>query len=85
MKNKYYGVYASNGLGIYTNYGKFLNDQKYMRSERIKSFKDREGAEDFAVEGFEGINGINCELKGLQNMSEMRLNYFYFQKKGAAL
>lgn len=81
MNKKYYGVFASNGLGVYTNYEKFLNDRKFMRSEHMKSFGDREDAKDFALEGFGGINGTGCELKGFQDVDGMRLNYFYFRKK----
>lgn len=82
MKKKFYGVFASNGMGVYTNYKKLLNDQKFMRSEHLKSFKAMEDAVGFAVEGFEGINGIGCELGGLQDIDEIKLNFFYYRKKG---
>ena len=88
MKRKWYGVYAFNGFGIYTNYQKLINDRTYMRGEHIKKFAEQEEAESFATDGFvelNGLNGMDSLLSMVSNIDCLRLNYFYFSNnKGEA-
>ena len=81
MKRKWYGVFALNGLGVYTDYAKFVNDSYYMRGERIKAFREREDAEDFAISGFDDLCGVECRARILLNLEHLYPNYFYFRRK----
>lgn len=82
MKKKFYGVYAENGWGVYSDYGKLVKDRTYMRSEHIRSFDDKEDAEDFALDSFILLHGTASVLEAIPDMDMMKLNYFYFYRKG---
>ncbi len=85
-RKKYYGVYAANGFGVYNNYDKLVESQTYMRAERIKSFHDKEDAEDFALIGFEELYGIDCRLEAFPDVTDnLSLNYFYFYRRKATV
>lgn len=85
-RKKYYGVYAANGFGVYNNYDKLLESQTYMRAERIKSFHDKEDAEDFAMIGFEELYGIDCRIEAFPDVADdLSLNYFYFYRRKTAV
>lgn len=81
MKKIFYGVYASNGLGIYTNYAKYVNDRRFMRGERIKGFSGRDDAVGFAIDGFDSLRGMEKRVHILSNVDDLRLNFFYFHRK----
>lgn len=78
---KFYGAYAWNDVGIYTNYGKLLWDRRFMRGERIKSFEELEEAEAFAVDGFEELHGLGSFSQAFSKEEELQPNYFYFYKR----
>ena len=74
----WYGVFAANGFGVYSNYGKILADRKFMRSMRLKSFDTRQEAEEFASDGILSLNGADCISDMLSET--FNVNYFYFLK-----
>lgn len=79
MKN-WYGVYAKNGLGIYCDYERFLHNSKYTNSEHVQGFGEREEAEDFAINGFLLMYGMEVLLATLPDSGKLSANYFYYKK-----
>lgn len=80
MKRNYYGIYAENGLGVYYDYNRLLRNSQYTKGERVKGVSDQEEAEEFAVDGFVMLHGMDALLATVPNLDAMRLNYFYFKK-----
>ena len=46
----------------------------------MKGFANQEEAEEFAVDGFVMLHGMDALLATVPNLDAMRLNYFYFKK-----
>lgn len=80
-KGNYYGAYAFNGLGVYTNYSKLRRDQEYMRGEHIKGFNTKEEAVRFAEEGFSNLQGTDSLMDTVSDDDDLRINWFFFFKK----
>ena len=79
-KTKWYGVYAENGLGVYYDYNRLMHNSPYTRGERVKGFANQEGAEEFAIDGFLMLHGMDALLATIPNLEAIRLNYFYFKE-----
>ena len=80
MRRKWYGIFAENGLGVYYDYNRLMHNSQYTRGERVKGFANQEEAEEFAVDGFVMLHGMDALLATVPNLDAMRLNYFYFKK-----
>lgn len=80
-RKKWYGVYGFNGLGIYTDYQRLLDARVYIRGIQIKSFPNREEAEDFARDGFIRLNGADMLFSTVPEEKLLRSNYCYFRDR----
>lgn len=77
-RSSWYGVFAVNGFGIYSDYGKLLVDKKYIRSARLKSFESRRETEEFVEEGIISLKGYDYIKDVLPET--YKTNHFYFLK-----
>ncbi|MCD8378980.1 MAG: hypothetical protein LUC95_01345 [Lachnospiraceae bacterium] len=75
---KYYGVYAYNGLGVFSSYAKLMDMRPNLVHEKIRGFCDMEDAEFYAAAGFEGIYGIGKSLELLPGADTFCENHFYY-------
>ncbi len=80
-RGNYYGAYAFNGLGVYTNHLKLRRDQEYMRGEHIQGFSTKEEAVRFAEEGFANLQGTDFLMDTIPDDDDLRTNWFFFNKK----
>ncbi len=78
-KEKWYGVYAQNGLGIYYNYGRLLRNSMYTVGEHVKKFDTREEAEEYAIDGFLQLHDEGTLLATIPGTDELGANYFYYK------
>lgn len=78
-KIKWYGVYAENGLGVYSNYARLKRNSMYTQGEHVKSFTTREEAEEYAMDGFLQLHDENILLTTIPDIDELGANYFYYK------
>lgn len=78
-RKKWYGVYAENGLGIYSNYARLKRNSQYTLGEHVKSFATREEAEEYAMDGFLQLHDENILLTTIPDTNELGANYFYYK------
>lgn len=62
---KYYGIYGSNGCGVYTDYEKALKGLLFLHRRNQKCFSNRSDAENFAILGWSEYNYWASFLKKL--------------------
>ena len=77
---KWYGLFAENGLGVYSNYNKLMHNSKYTRGERVKKFDTQEEAEEYAIDGFISLHGIDALMMTVPDLDALWLNFFYYKK-----
>ncbi len=80
-RGNYFGAYAFNGLGVYTNRSKLRRDQEYMRGEHIQGFNTKEEAVRFAEKGFSNLQGTDSLMDTIPDNDDLRTNWFFFYKK----
>ena len=62
---KFYGIYGSNGCGVYTDYEKALKGLSFLNRRNQKCFSNRSDAENFAILGWSEYNYWASFLKKL--------------------
>lgn len=51
MKNSFYGVYGTNGAGLYTHWAKVMDTKPYVHKFRVKKFDNPFDAIKFIIDG----------------------------------
>lgn len=80
MKRTWYGVYANNGLGIYTDGRKLNHDYRYIRGKHVRGFSGQGEAEEYVIDGFTSLHGVWVLMTTVPDLDQIRPNYFYFKK-----
>ncbi|HBI62924.1 MAG TPA: hypothetical protein DDY31_17255 [Lachnospiraceae bacterium] len=80
MKRIWYGVYANNGLGVYTDGRKLNHDYRYIRGKHVRGFSGQDEAEEYVIDGFASLHGVEVLMTTVPDLGQIRLNYFYFKK-----
>lgn len=79
MKNKYYAIYGSNGLGIYTDYDKVLMAKPYIgKGFKVKGYVSREEA---CAECIDGYNDLQSDIEGCYMLNSLEKNNFTIYRK----
>ena len=79
MKNKYYAIYGSNGLGIYPDYDKVLVAKNYIgKGFKVKGYVNREEA---CTECINGYNDLQSDIEGCYTQSSHEKNNFTIYRK----
>ena len=79
MKKKFYAVYGSNGLGIYTDYDKVLMAKKYLgKGFKVKGYADRKEA---CVDCINGYNNLQEDMDVWYTEGSLDKNDFTIYKK----
>lgn len=79
MTKIYYGVYAWNGVGVYTNYERLEADtQIYIKEAHIERFSSFTDALNYALDGFKNFRRESAQIP---YEDEIKLNYFYYYRK----
>lgn len=78
-KIKYYGVAGENAYGVYTDYEKVQDSQRYIKKYRVKGFATFQEAKTFAVDTF---SELQEDFHWNYSIEEIEaLNWLYYKKQ----
>lgn len=76
MNNLFYGVYGTNGAGIFTKWARVVDSRPYIKGIRVKKFDNPFDAIDFIIDGVSVFYPDACGWNEENFLNHM--NWFWY-------